>query len=245
MSRGGEKPMRIDKVLADAGFGTRSEVKKAIKQGLVIIDDVRVRDAKTQVDPNEQHILFNQVPVQYQQDVYLMLNKPKGVVSATEDNLHKTVIDIVAPTWGHKKLFPIGRLDKDTEGLLILTTDGHYSHELMSPKKHVSKLYRAVVDGFVTSKDQDSFKTGVILNDGYQTKPATLVIKEQAANSIVTIEVVEGKFHQIKRMFEAVNKTVLELERLRIGGLLIDPSLKRGSYREMTVEEIELAKKRI
>lgn len=130
--------MRIDKVLADAGFGTRSEVKKAIKQGLVIIDEVRVRDAKTQVDPNEQHILFNQVPVQYQQDVYLMLNKPKGVVSATEDNLHKTVIDIVAPTWGHKKLFPIGRLDKDTEGLLILTTDGYYSHELMSPKKHVS-----------------------------------------------------------------------------------------------------------
>lgn len=236
--------MRIDKLLADAGFGTRTEVKKAIKQGKVMIDGVRVKDAKTQVEPGEQQVLFNQILVQYQQEVYLMLNKPKGVISATEDNRHKTVIDLVASTWGHKKLFPIGRLDKDTEGLLILTTDGRYSHELMAPKKHVAKLYRAVIDGFVTSEDQLAFQQGVVLNDGYQTKPATLVIEKQADVSMVTIEIVEGKFHQIKRMFEAVNKKVVELERLRIGRLTIDPALKRGAYRELTAEELDLAREK-
>ncbi|WP_078391990.1 pseudouridine synthase [Shouchella patagoniensis] len=234
--------MRIDKLLADAGYGTRSELKKALKKGVVYVDEQQVKDPKTRVNPN-QRITFKGIQVHYQEHVYLMLNKPKGVISATKDRVHQTVIDLIAKEWGHMDVFPIGRLDKDTEGLLLLTTDGGFSHDLMSPKKHVRKTYRALVEGSVTEEDIASFRQGVKLADGYVTKTAQLKVeKVDEKQSIITVEITEGKYHQVKRMFEAVGKRVIELERLQIGGLKLDQTLKRGEFRELSEEEIECTK---
>ncbi len=150
--------MRIDKLLADAGYGTRSELKKALKQGVVYVDEQQVKDPKTKVNAN-QRITFKGIQVHYQEHVYLMLNKPKGVISATEDRIHQTVIDLIAKEWGHMDVFPIGRLDKDTEGLLLLTTDGSFSHELMSPKKHVGR-YIALLLMDLSLKRTSLFSSG-------------------------------------------------------------------------------------
>ncbi|WYP25581.1 pseudouridine synthase [Alkalihalobacillus sp. FSL W8-0930] len=232
--------MRLDKLLADTGYGSRKEVKKLLKSGVVSVNQEVNKDPKTQVDPSTQEIIVAGEVVQYHSEVYLMLNKPKGVISATEDSMHKTVIDLVNDKWGSYSLFPVGRLDKDTEGLLLLTTDGAFSHRLMSPRRHVSKVYQAKIDGVVTEDDAEAFRVGVELDDGYVTKPAVLRILEADEHSHIELSITEGKFHQVKRMFKARGKTVLTLKRRAIGKLELDESLSPGECRELTEEELAL-----
>ncbi|MBM0067041.1 pseudouridine synthase [Alkalicoccobacillus gibsonii] len=232
--------MRLDKLLADAGYGSRKEVKKLLKSGVVSINQKVNKDPKTQVDPSSEEVIVAGEAVHYQSEVYLMLNKPKGVISATEDSMHRTVIDLIDEKWASYSIFPVGRLDKDTEGLLLLTTDGSFSHRLMSPRQHVSKVYQAKIDGMVTDEDIEAFRVGVELDDGYVTKPAVLTILESNEISNIELTITEGKFHQVKRMFKAREKTVLALKRRAIGKLDLDESLAPGQYRELTEEELAL-----
>lgn len=236
--------MRIDKLLANMGFGTRKDVKKLLKSGTVLVDGEVVKDAAKHVNPDSQSVSVYGEEVEYKPYIYLMLNKPKGVISATEDNEHETVIDLLAYEHAMYDPFPVGRLDKDTTGFLIITNDGKLNHELMSPKKHVPKTYFAQIAGVVTEDDVARFKEGVTLEDGYVTKPGELVILESAPVSKIELTITEGKFHQVKRMFEAVDKKVLELKRIQIGGLPLDDRLKEGEYRELTEEELEIVRLR-
>ncbi|MFY4774508.1 pseudouridine synthase [Metabacillus sp. RGM 3146] len=231
--------MRIDKLLANSGYGSRKEVKQLLKTGVVKADGNVIKDPKTHVDPDQQEITVHEAVVDYREFIYLLMNKPQGLLSATEDDLQETVIDILQPEDALFEPFPVGRLDKDTEGLLIITNDGQLSHQLLSPKKHVPKTYFAEVSGFVTEEDIESFKLGVTLDDGYLTKPAKLVILESASVSKIELTITEGKFHQVKRMFEAVGKKVVYLKRLSMGPLQLDADLEPGEYRELTDEEVE------
>ncbi|MDN4526553.1 pseudouridine synthase [Fictibacillus fluitans] len=231
--------MRIDKLLANMGFGSRKEVKQLLKSGAVNVDETVVKDSKTKVDPNGQKVTVHGEEVIYQETIYLMMNKPPGVISATEDRAQETVIDLLEEKDRVLSPFPVGRLDKDTEGLLILTNDGQLSHSLLSPKKHVPKTYFAKIDGFVTEEDAEAFKQGVTLEDGYLTKPGELVILHSGENSEIQLTITEGKFHQVKRMFEAVGKKVTYLQRIRMGNLDLDEELKLGEYRVLTEDELD------
>ncbi|KAB2329321.1 pseudouridine synthase [Bacillus mesophilum] len=232
--------MRIDKMLANLGYGSRKDVKKLLKNGSVTINEVAVKDGKQHVDPENDIVLIHGEQVEYKEYIYLMMNKPQGVISATEDTRHETVIDILEAEDVVFSPFPVGRLDKDTEGLLLLTNDGQLSHKLLSPKRHVPKTYFAVINAEVTEEDQEAFKKGVILDDGYETKPAILKILKSGLTSDIELTITEGKFHQVKRMFEAVGKRVMYLKRMSMGPLELDPSLELGEYRELTDEELEL-----
>jgi 16S rRNA pseudouridine516 synthase len=172
-----------------------------------------------------------------------MLHKPDGYLSATEDARDKTVLDLIEG-YDHYDMFPVGRLDKDTEGLLILTNDGQLSHRVLSPKSHVPKCYYAVIEGVVTEADQIAFKEGVVLEDGYETLPAELEILKSAAVSEIELTIVEGKFHQVKRMFESVGKRVTYLKRIKMGGLVLDPDLAKGAYRELSEAEVQKLEER-
>ncbi|MEC2071806.1 pseudouridine synthase [Alkalihalophilus marmarensis] len=229
--------MRLDKLLSNMGYGSRKEVKKVLKSGSVRIDEKVIKDGSYQVDPDQSDVTVHGELVEYKPYVYLMLNKPQGVISATEDNHHKTVIDLLDESHLLYDPFPVGRLDKDTEGMLLLTNDGKFSHSLMSPKKHVKKTYYAKVKGTVTEEDIDLFKKGVTLDDGYVTKPADLTIITAGEQSEIELTITEGKFHQVKRMVEAVDKKVTFLKRISIGGLKLDPSLEKGMVRELTEED--------
>ncbi|WP_246941362.1 pseudouridine synthase [Bacillus pinisoli] len=232
--------MRIDKLLANMGFGTRKEVKQLLKTGLVRVNDAIIKDAKTHVNPEQQQVTVNGETVEYKEFIYLMMNKPQGVISATEDNHDQTVIDLLE----HEDLifepFPVGRLDKDTEGLLLITNDGQLAHQLLSPKKHVPKTYFALINDVVGEEDIEAFKHGVTLDDGYETKPGVLKVLEAGPTSKIELTITEGKFHQVKRMFEAVGKRVMYLKRIQMGPLPLDETLELGEYRELTDEEIEL-----
>jgi 16S rRNA pseudouridine516 synthase len=234
--------LRIDKLLANMGYGTRKEVKKLLKSGVVKINDVIVKDPKTQVNPDEQVVTVWGEEVEYKKFIYLMMNKPPGVISATEDMVQETVIDLLEEEDKIFEPFPVGRLDKDTEGLLLLTNDGQLAHQLLSPKKHVPKTYFAIIDGEVTDEDITAFRQGVVLDDGYVTKPAELVILKSGLRSDIEVTITEGKFHQVKRMFQAVGKRVTYLKRIKMGPLSLDESLELGEYRELTDEEVELLK---
>lgn len=224
-------------MLSNMGYGSRKEVKKVLKSGSVRIDEKVIKDGSYQVDPDQSDVTVHGELVEYKPYVYLMLNKPQGVISATEDNRHKTVIDLLDESYLLYDPFPVGRLDKDTEGMLLLTNDGKFSHSLMSPKKHVKKTYYAKVKGTVTEEDIGLFKKGVTLDDGYVTKPADLTIITAGEQSEVELTITEGKFHQVKRMVEAVDKKVTFLKRISIGGLKLDPSLEKGMVRELTEED--------
>lgn len=233
--------MRIDKLLAHSGLGTRREVKILLKSSIIEINGVIVKDPKTQVDPDTDTILIGGEELDYQEFVYFMLNKPAGVISATEDERHDTVLDLLQPSDIVQEPHPVGRLDIDTEGLLLLTNDGALTHKLLSPKRHVDKKYFAEIEGIVTESDVLEFEKGITLADDYVTMPAKLSIlsvdeAEQTSKIEVTIQ--EGKFHQVKRMFHAVGKDVLYLKRLSMGSLELDPQLELGAYRECTKEEI-------
>jgi 16S rRNA pseudouridine516 synthase len=239
------KRIRIDKLLAHMGLGTRSEIKKAVKLGKVTVDGLVVKDSGLIVDPETNLVAFDGDPVVYKDVVYFMLNKPDGVISATEDSRERTVIDLLEPQDRLREPFPVGRLDKDTVGLLLLTNDGQLAHELLSPRKHVTKTYEALVQGIVGEADKQQFASGVTLDDGYVTMPADLHVlgseqQEEETISRISLTIMEGKFHQVKRMFEAVGKKVVYLKRISMGPLKLDEALPEGSYRELSEEEVEL-----
>lgn len=239
------KKQRVDKILAHMGYGTRSEIKRLVKQGAVEVGGKTVKDSGQQVDPDLETITVDGERVEFREFVYLMLNKPPGVVSATEDSRDRTVVDLLADEYIPFEPFPVGRLDKDTEGLLLLTNDGKLAHNLLSPRKHVPKTYFAEVEGKVDGTDAAAFEKGVELDDGYVTMPAKLVILKEgdpAEGRVSKIEltIMEGKFHQVKRMFQSVGKKVVYLKRIAMGPLLLDEHLSTGQYRELTEDELEL-----
>ena len=230
--------MRIDKCLSDCGLGTRSEVKSLLKAKRITVNGTVVINGKVQVNPNEDEIQFDGDKIVYEEFVYVMMNKPKGVVSATEDNLHKTVLDLVDPIYAKKGVFPVGRLDIDTHGLLLLTNDGELAHQLLSPKKHVTKIYRVRVEGVMTAEDAIAFEKGIVLADGTKCLPAKLeVLLVEKEESIVHIHLNEGKFHQVKRMVQACGKKVVDLQRLTMGSLHLDTTLALGESRPLTQQE--------
>lgn len=230
--------MRIDKFLANMGFGTRKEVKQLVKSKAVTLNDETVKDSGKQFDPTVDVVRVYGDEVAYKPFLYLMLNKPAGVISATEDYKDNTVIDLLDEDVKHYDLHPVGRLDKDTVGLLLLTNDGDLTHQLLSPKKKVPKKYYARIEGQVTDEDVTAFAQGVTLEDGYETKPGQLTILESGPTSLIELVITEGKFHQVKRMFEAVGKQVVYLKRLEMGSLILDETLREGEYRELTEEEL-------
>lgn len=237
--------IRLDKYLADMGAGTRQEVKKYIRQGRVKTDGVTVKRPEQKIDENTQRVWLDDIEISYTSYEYYMLNKPAGVVSATEDTKERTVIELIESR-KRKDLFPAGRLDKDTEGLLLITNDGVLAHSLLSPKNHVDKCYYAKVTGHVNEEDMKAFSGG--LNIGTQekeewTRPAVLEVlsctgSECTAVSEIRLTIHEGKYHQVKRMFQAVGKEVLYLKRERMGTLELDENLKPGEYRALTEEEL-------
>lgn len=231
---------RLDKVLGNTGYGTRKEAKALVKSGEVKVNGNLVKDSAMHIDPENDYIEVSGEKLLYRKYVYIMLNKPQGVISATEDDRDETVVDLLEPELAVFNPAPVGRLDKDTEGLLLLTNDGDLNHRLLSPKKHVPKKYYAKISGIVTEEDVVKFAEGVVLDDGYKTMPAELKILK--SDSISEIEVIlhEGKFHQVKRMFESVDKKVVYLKRTEMGPLKLDENLELGEYRELTDNELEI-----
>ena len=227
--------MRLDKYLSDMGVGTRSELKKDIRKGGVSVDGEVIKDPGHGVDASSR-VVFKGTVIRYEEFVYYMLNKPAGVISATDDKRTKTVIDFL-PEDRRKDLFPVGRLDKDTEGLLLITNDGELAHALLSPRRHVDKKYYARIRGVVTREDALAFASGIPLKD-FTCMPADLVIERSSEISEVLVTIREGKFHQIKRMFEALGKEVIYLKRIEMGSLILDGELAPGEFRRLTEEEL-------
>lgn len=236
--------MRLDKYLAEMGVGTRQEVKKQIRQGKAAVNGTVVKAADTKIDETSDEVTISGRNISYVSYEYYMLNKPAGVVSATEDRRDTTVIDLIKEK-KRKDLFPVGRLDKDTEGLLLITNDGDLAHRLLAPKKHVDKVYYAKIDGMVTEEDVKRFAEGIDVGaeEEEMTRPAKLDIMKSAEESEIRLTIHEGKFHQVKRMFLAVGKEVTYLKRERMGTLCLDENLKPGEYRLLTEEEIENVRK--
>ena len=232
--------MRLDKYLSGMGAGTRTEIKKAVKAGLVTVDGAVAKDPGMQVG-GDSAVTFRGEPIVYEEFVYYMMNKPAGVISASEDSREETVVDLIDEQ-KRRDLFPAGRLDRDTEGLLLITNDGGLAHRLLSPKHHVDKKYYAEVSGTVTEDDVQAFADGLVLPDGLECLPAKLKVLTAGATSEVGIIIREGKFHQIKRMFAARGMEVLYLKRLTMGPLELDESLAPGEYRRLTDEELQALK---
>ena len=232
--------MRIDKYLANMNVGSRKEVHLLIKKGIVAVNGMTVKTPKQQVKESDQ-VTVNGDAVAYQKYHYFLLNKPKGVLSATEDRSQPTVISILAPQDRYQGIVPVGRLDKDTTGLLLLTNDGQLNHELLAPGKHVDKVYRAEIAGVANDTTVKTFASGMTLGDGTKLQPAELKIlsqDEEHDRSTTEIKIREGKYHQIKRMFGAVGMKVVELERISMGKLTLPANLKRGEYLELKLEDI-------
>lgn len=238
------KKQRIDKILSNLGYGSRSELKKICKNGLVKVNGKTINNPGVQVDVENDEIIFDGQKVVYKEFIYLMLNKPDGYISATFDKKDPIVLDLIDKEDLIFEPFPVGRLDKDTEGLLVLTNDGQLAHRVLSPKKHVPKTYYAKVEGVVTEEDVKVFLEGVTLDDGYETMPAELVIIKSDEISEIELTIHEGKFHQVKRMFESVDKKVIYLKRLSMGKLKLDETLELGEYRELTDEEVKMIEER-
>lgn len=238
------KKERLDKVLSNMGYGSRKDVKRFIKEGRVTVNESIILESEFKVNPYEDEIYFNGQEVIYRKYIYLMMNKPQGLVSSTDDPLTKTVIDLLSEEYLIYKPFPVGRLDKDTEGLLMISNDGKLSHELLSPKKGVNKKYYVEVDGYIEESNIEDFKEGVILEDGYKTLPADLEIIKGDIISKVYLTIQEGKYHQVKRMFESLEMKVIFLKRISMGPLELDETLELGQYRELTEEEINTLKNR-
>ena len=231
--------MRLDKYLCETGFGTRSQVKDLLKKGQVMVNGEVVKKPELKINETTDQILCQGKKASYQKNIYLMLHKPAGVVSATEDNREKTVLDLVRPEDRKNGLFPVGRLDKDTEGLMLLTDDGELAHRLLSPKKHVDKTYYAKIDGQVTEEHVKQFREGLDIGDEKKTLPAVLTILLSGPVSEIEVTIHEGRFHQIKRMFEAVGCKVTYLKRLSMGSLVLDETLPPEEYRPLTEAELE------
>lgn len=230
--------MRLDKYLADSGIGTRSDVKELIRKGRITLNGETIKKSDYKIDLELDRICLDSVPVLYQKYAYYMLNKPTGVVSATNDNVNSTVIELLKNE-NRKNLFPVGRLDKDTTGLLLITDDGDFAHKILSPRKHISKTYLAQLDGELSESDRCRLEQGIDIGDDKITLPAVLK-REVNESNLIRITIMEGRYHQVKRMFQAVDRCVLTLKRVQIGDLKLDESLAEGSYRSLTREEIAL-----
>lgn len=232
--------MRLDKYLSDLGAGTRSELKRQIRSGDASVNGKIMKDPGAKVDASDI-VTFHGKAFSYSKYVYYLLNKPAGVISATEDAKHKTVLDLLKKEDKRKDLFPVGRLDIDTEGLLLITNDGDLAHRLLAPGKHVDKVYRAIVKGSMDAAAVEAFAAGLVVDKELTAKPAKLsIIRANEMQSEVEITLQEGKFHQIKRMFQAIDSEVLYLERIAMGATKLDEALPRGEYRPLTQTELEL-----
>ena len=229
---------RLDKALSNSGYGSRKDIKLLLKQGRISVDGETVKDPGIQIDAEINIIKIDSIEIKYKKYIYIMMNKPAGVISATFDKHHKTVIDLLPEEFKRFEVFPAGRLDIDTEGFVLLTNDGQLAHDILSPKKHVLKTYFAKVKGIVTDEDIVEFQNGITLEDGYKCLSAKLEILEASEVSQVKISIHEGKFHQVKRMFEAVGKEVIYLKRVSMGDLELDNSLQLGECRELSSEEL-------
>lgn len=232
--------MRLDKYLAEMGVGSRQEVKQIIRKGLVTVDGSVERKPESKIQAGIQAICCENRSIAYAQYEYYMLHKPAGIISASEGGTEPTVVDLITGR-KRKDLFPAGRLDKDTEGLLLITNDGMLAHRLLSPNRHVDKVYYARIDGTVTFETIRLFREGIDIGIDKEeiTRPADLELVESNAESVVRLTIREGKYHQVKRMFEAVGMHVLYLKREQMGTLVLDETLKPGEYRELTEKELE------
>ena len=233
--------MRLDKFLVACAVGSRTEVKNFLKTGRVTVNGKKEKSAKLQINEETDEICFDGAKLEYEEFVYYMMNKPQGVISATEDPKHKTVLDLLDDYARVKEVFPVGRLDIDTHGLLLLTNDGKLAHSLLSPKRHVDKTYLAQVKGIMTDTDVETFAQGIPLKD-FTCQPAKLElvsIDTEKDQSLVRVTIAEGKFHQVKRMVAYCGKEVVDLQRLTMGTLTLDEDLKRGEWRRLTKEELE------
>ena len=233
--------MRLDKFLVVCAIGSRTEVKNFLKSGRVTVNGKKEKSAKLHINEETDEIRFDGQKLDYEEFVYYMMNKPKGVISATEDPKHKTVLDLLDDLARSKEVFPVGRLDIDTHGLLLLTNDGKLAHALLSPKRHVDKIYLAQVKGMMTDADIELFAQGIPLKD-FTCRPAKLelVSIDRGKNeSLIRVTIAEGKFHQVKRMVTYCGKEVVDLQRLTMGTLTLDEALKRGEWRRLSKEELE------
>ena len=233
--------MRLDKFLVACAVGSRTEVKNLLKAGRVTVNGKKEKSAKLQIDEERDEIRFDGHVLEYEVFVYYMMNKPQGVISATEDSKHRTVLDLLDDIARTKEVFPVGRLDIDTHGLLLLTNDGQLAHALLSPKRHVDKTYLAHVEGIMTQEDVETFVKGIPLKD-FTCQPAKLEIVSVDSvknQSLVRVTIAEGKFHQVKRMVAYCGKEVVDLQRLTMGTLALDENLERGEWRRLTKEELE------
>ena len=233
--------MRLDKYLVACAVGSRTEVKNFLKAGRVTVNGKKKKSAKLQINEETDDICFDGQKLEYEEFVYYMMNKPQGVISATEDPKHKTVLDLLDDYARAKEVFPVGRLDIDTHGLLLLTNDGKLAHALLSPKRHVDKTYLARINGVMTDADVETFAQGIPLKD-FTCQPAKLElvsIDTEKEQSLIRVTIAEGKFHQIKRMVAYCGKEVVDLQRLTMGTLTLDENLKRGEWRRLTKEELE------
>ena len=233
--------MRLDKFLVACAVGSRTEVKNLLKAGRVTVNGKKEKSAKLQIDEKRDEISFDGQVLEYEEFVYYMMNKPQGVISATEDPKHRTVLDLLDDLARSKEVFPVGRLDIDTHGLLLLTNDGKLAHALLSPKRHVDKTYLAQVKGIMAQEDVEIFADGIPLKD-FTCQPAKLEILSTDAEknqSQIRVTIAEGKFHQVKRMVAYCGKEVVDLQRLTMGTLVLDENLERGEWRRLTKEELE------
>ena len=229
--------MRIDKLISQYGFGSRKEVKAIFKQGVVTVDGEVVLNPQTRVDPEASAVYVGDMLIEYEKYIYVMMNKPDGVISASYDEEETTVCDLLDENLQWHDLFPVGRLDKDTTGLIILTNDGGFAHRALSPKKHVEKVYVAKVDKELGTKEERAFETGITLDDGYRTMPAKLEILDGGQARVI---IREGKFHQIKRMFEALEFNVVSLKRVTFAGINLDEGLAPGEFRRLDENEMNI-----
>ena len=227
--------VRLDKFLSVTATATRSEAGKAARAGLITVNGVPVKKADVQIDPDKDLVTYCGTPVQYKQYHYVLLNKPDGYVSATEDGRDPTVLELLPPQYTAFGLFPCGRLDKHTLGLMLLTDDGDTAHRLLSPRRHVAKRYAFRCKFPLTHEECARFRDGLVLEDGYETKPADIELNEDMKSGIITL--VEGKYHQIKRMLEALHNQITYLERISFGPLTLPDDLARGAWRELSAEE--------
>ena len=234
---------RLDKIIASTGKFSRREVKNLIRQGRVLVDGVPARSAEEKADPETVRITVNGELLTYRRYTWVMMNKPAGYLSATEDGRGATVLDLLPQEIQRQGLFPVGRLDKDTEGLLLLTNEGGLAHDLLSPRHHVDKVYYARVAGRLTEEDRRAFEQGITLEDGLVCMPAGLEILSAGEESEAHVTLREGKFHQVKRMLASRGKPVTYLERIRMGNLTLDENLPRGGYRFLLPEEVDCLRK--
>ncbi len=237
MADKGVGTMRLDRFLAEMGEGTRGQIRDMAKKGRIAVNGVPEKRTERKIDPESDRVTVDGRPVLYAEFEYYMLNKPQGVVSATEDRIHTTAVELITER-KRGDLFPVGRLDIDTEGLMLITNDGELAHRLLSPRKHVDKRYLAVLEGELPKDAARRFSEGIVLEDGTKTLPAELVKADAAAEEAVIVTIREGKFHQVKRMFEALGCRVTYLKRLSMGSLKLDEGLKPGEYRPLTEEEL-------